>query len=72
MNKYESSGLESKHQQQYAEHIMQKAAKARENYNPLYPEPDEADAATRDGKANTRHSLEESKQNENKNQKPLK
>lgn len=44
MNKYESSGLEAKHQHKYASNVQknQKVNREKGSYNPLYPESDSA------------------------------
>lgn len=67
MNKYESSGLESKHQQKYASNVQknQKANKAKKSYNPLYPEKDSVDGSANDKETDALQNSPEPGQEEN-------
>ena len=70
MNKYESSGLESKHQQKYAANVQknQKANKAKKSYNPLYPENDDVDGSANDKEIDALQDSPEPGQEENNDQ----
>jgi hypothetical protein len=70
MNKYESSGLESKHQQKYAENVQrnQRANREKKIYNPLYPEKNSVEGTTKDEECNVHHESSELNQEENNDQ----
>lgn len=71
MNKYESSGLESKHQQQYVANVKknQRANKEKKSYNPLYPEKDGVEGPANNEASDTQQDSAESNQEENNDQK---